>query len=180
MVMQNKLRTVASLNPVLNGAERGYNVVITTHGTKQMKDRAADERLTTYARQLLKEDLPNHRIRPTHCPTDCGTAPCLRPIITTKRTRQFRYWLVSEHFAFVWVCKLGLFMLRPRHTVCRHCWPTLWVPLTMPCLLYTSTSPRDGLLSRMPSFVICIFVWLASYNWYLLLWRREIRHEIKC
>jgi len=40
---------------VLNVEKRGP---ITTERTNQMKDRAADERLTTYTRQLLKEDLP--------------------------------------------------------------------------------------------------------------------------
>src|SRR5664279_726401 len=30
-------------------------------------------------------------------------------------------------------------------------WCTLSDTLTIPCLLYTSPSPRDGLLSRMPS-----------------------------
>ena len=30
-------------------------------------------------------------------------------------------------------------------------WQTLQITLYDPCLLYTSPSPRDGLLSRMPS-----------------------------
>ena len=30
-------------------------------------------------------------------------------------------------------------------------WPECFVALSVTCLLYTSPSPRDGLLSRMPS-----------------------------
>ena len=33
----------------------------------------------------------------------------------------------------------------------RDCWASLWTARAISCLLYTSPSPRDGLLSRMPS-----------------------------
>ena len=53
----------------------------------------------------------------------------------------------NDEFKFVWITDFPLFIKEGKHLNSVH------HPFTMPkdCLLYTSPSPRDGLLSRMPS-----------------------------
>ena len=65
-------------------------------------------------------------------------------VIFTSSSASMPTWAVSGNSPTAWACALGSALLTA----------PLWLLLlqcSWSCLLYTSPSPRDGLLSRMPS-----------------------------
>ena len=68
--------------------------------------------------------------------------------VPVRSTRQIQGSVLNRQFAFcgggfsLWLCLEDMFLVHDRY---------LGEAFLYICLLYTSPSPRDGLLSRMPS-----------------------------
>ena len=73
-----------------------------------------------------------------------GVRVVLKPATDSGSSIHLKDWLSEFDLSPTWI------QLRPQQGVSKAI-PILSETQNYPCLLYTSPSPRDGLLSRMPS-----------------------------